>query len=39
MTGQNLMSKKVPKKPFKPNNAENNEKKEAVKREPLFVPP
>lgn len=37
MTGQGLISKKLPKKPYK--QSEKPERKEPPKREPLFVPP
>ena len=39
MTGQELITKKIPKKHYKDNNAQNHDNKEAIKREPLFVPP
>ncbi len=39
MTGQNLISKKLPKKQHQNNNKKPEENKEKAKREPLFVPP
>lgn len=39
MTGQELLTKKLPRKYNNKKTQENPEKKEQVKREPLFVPP
>lgn len=39
MTGQDLVSKKLPRKYNNKKTEKNQEKKEPVKREPLFVPP